>query len=216
MDRQEQSDKLSERPDQPGTDGGRGGFGRRLRAARLGLGYTQEQMAHALGIRPARYSKYEIGRSEAPFGILLRIAQLAKVDLDYLIAGRSGGRTEPAQEEIEELIQILPTAAVVFDRNGRLLACNALYREQFFAAAPAVLKRGTPHEVIVRSWAYRQGVSEAEVEEIVRTRLAARLENPSIRDLKVGRRRLRIAETVAADRRLVLLIDLTEDPGETR
>ena len=41
-------------------------FGRRLRAARLALGYTQEQMAYTLGIQPARYGKYEIGRSEGP------------------------------------------------------------------------------------------------------------------------------------------------------
>jgi len=149
-------------------------FGRRLRAARLALGYTQEQMAYALGIQPARYGKYEIGRSEAPFDVLIRIAHLAKVDLDYLIAGqtgRLGRRAEPPHDQLSELVQMLPTAAVVFDRNGRLLTHNALFREQFFAEQPRLLKRGTPQEVMVRSWAYGQGLSEAKIEVLVRARL---------------------------------------------
>jgi transcriptional regulator with XRE-family HTH domain len=192
-------------------------FGRRLRAARLALGYAQEKMASALGIRPARYGKYEIGRSEAPFEVLIRIARLTKVDLDYLIAGQSGRlgrRAGPPHEWLRELMQILPTAAVVFDRKGRLLTHNALYREQFFAEQPRLLKRGTPQEVMVRSWAYRQGLSEAEIEVFVQARLNPPPTAMSKSQLRVGSRDFQVAETIDPDWRLVLIDDLSERPAE--
>ena len=192
-------------------------FGRRLRAARLALGYTQEQMAYALGIQPARYGKYEIGRSEAPFDVLIRIARLAKIDLDYLIAdqtGRLGRRAEPPHEQLHELVQILPTAAVVFDRNSRLLTYNALYREHFFAAQPRLLKRGTPQEVMVRSWAYGQGLSDAEVEVVVRARLNPPPTPMSSSRLRVGSRSFHVAETIDPEWRLVLINDLSKGAAE--
>jgi transcriptional regulator with XRE-family HTH domain len=192
-------------------------FGRRLRAARLALGYAQEKMASALGIRPARYGKYEIGRSEAPFEVLIRIARLTKVDLDYLIAGQSGRlgrRAGPPHEWLRELMQILPTAAVVFDRKGRLLTHNALYREQFFAEQPRLLKRGTPQEVMVRSWAYGQGLSEAEVEVLVRARLNPPPTPMSSGRLRVGSRSFHVAETIDPEWRLVLINDLSKGAAE--
>jgi transcriptional regulator with XRE-family HTH domain len=192
-------------------------FGRRLRAARRALGYTQERMAYALGIRPARYGKYEIGRSEAPFDVLIRIARLAKVDLDYLIAGQSGRlgrRVEPFHEQLSEIVHILPTAAVVFDRHGRLLTCNALYREQFFAGQPRLLKRGTPQEVMVRSWAHGQELSDAEIEVFVRTRLNPPPTPMSSSRLRVGPRSFHVAETIDPEWRLVLINDLNHPAEE--
>jgi transcriptional regulator with XRE-family HTH domain len=191
-------------------------FGRRLRAARLSLGFTQEQMASTLGIQPARYGKYEIGRSEAPFAVLIRIARVAKVDLDYLIAGQSGrlGRRGAPHEELDKLVQILPTAAVVYDGKGRLLTYNALYREQFFPEQPRLLKRGTPREVMVRSWAYGQGLSDAEIEVFVRARLNRPSAPVSTRQLRVGSRDFHVAETVDPEWRLVLISDLSQRPAE--
>jgi transcriptional regulator with XRE-family HTH domain len=174
-------------------------------------------MAYALGIRPARYGKYEIGRSEPPFDVLIRIAHLAKVDLDYLIAGQSGRRgrrAEPPHEQLGELVQILPAAAVVFDRNGRLLACNELYREKFFAEQPRLLKRGTPQEVMVRSWAYAQGLSEAEIEVFVRARLNPPPASISSRRVRVGSRHFHVAETINPEWRLVLISELNQSPAE--
>ena len=217
MDSQDSPDKTSDsRPlEEPAYL--RREFGRRLRAVRLALGYTQEQMAYALGIRPARYGKYEIGRSEAPFDVLIRITRLAKVDLDYLIAGQSrrlGRRAEPPHEQFHELVQILPVAAVVFDGNGRLLTHNALYREQFFAEQPRLLSRGTPQEVMVRSWAYGQGLSEAEVEVFVRARLNPPPTPMSNSRLRVGSRSFHVAETIDPEWRLVLINDLSKSPAE--
>jgi transcriptional regulator with XRE-family HTH domain len=217
MDRQDRPDKTSDGRSVGEPAQLRREFGRRLRAARLALGYTQEQMAYALGIQPARYGKYEIGRSEAPFDVLIRIAHLAKVDLDYLIAGqtgRLGRRAEPPHEQLHELVQILPIAAVVFDGNSRLLTHNALYREQFFAEQPRLLRRGTPQEVMVRSWAYGQGLSEAEVEVLVRARLNPPPTPISNSRFRVGSRSFHVAETIDPEWRLVLINDLSKSPAE--
>jgi transcriptional regulator with XRE-family HTH domain len=188
-------------------------FGRRLRVARLALGYTQEQMGYALGIQPARYGKYEIGRSEAPFDVLIRIAELTKVDLDYLIAGRSGRRAKVAFEQLMSVVEILPTAAVVFDKHARLLTYNELYRYQFFADQPRLLKRGTPQEVMVRGWAYAQGLTEADVEAVVRARLPLPSAHRSVSELHIGSRGFHFAETIDDERRLVLITDLGRRPA---
>jgi hypothetical protein len=102
----------------------------------------------------------------------------------------------------------------VFDRKGRLLTHNALYREQFFAEQPRLLKRGTPQEVMVRSWAYRQGLSEAEIEVFVQARLNPPPTAMSKSQLRVGSRDFQVAETIDPDWRLVLIDDLSERPAE--
>ncbi len=68
-------------------------FGQRLKDLRRALDYTQEEMAHALGIRTARYSKYEVGRSEAPYEVLIKISRLTSVSIDYLVSGEEPRRS---------------------------------------------------------------------------------------------------------------------------
>lgn len=206
-----------EQPPMPTASGSRKDlrrtFAARLKAARAALGYTQEEMAYALGIQKARYSKYEIGRSEAPYDVLVKIAQLANVDLDYLIAGRigrRGRRPEPPNEQLHELLQSLPTAAVVYDAYNTVLLYNSSYRAHFFPDQPRLLRRGTPQEVLVRGWAYAQGCSQAEVEDLVRKRLnPGRSANFPV-EIRVGSKWLHIAETIEPNRRLVLVTDVTE------
>ena len=188
--------------------------GHRLRATRSSLGYTQEQMAYALGIQPARYNKYEIGRSEAPYEILIRIAHLANVDLDYVIAGqqgRLGRRREPQIEQLNELLQPLPIPAVLFDKARRLLAYNPLYKDAFFAEhPPRLLRRGTPQDVLIRAWAHAHGFSPSEVEAYVKARLNPKLYTQSPVELRVGPMRFQIAEAIDAEKRLVVITDLNQ------
>ena len=83
-------------------------FAGRLKELRSALDYTQAEMAYALGILLPRYNKYEIGRSQPPFEILIRIANLTGVDLDYLIAGqmgRRGRRRESPADQLRELLR---------------------------------------------------------------------------------------------------------------
>ncbi len=64
------------------------GFARRLRAARVSLGYTQEEFSLHLGIKRDRYAKYELGQAEPPFFILMRVSELTSQSLDVLIGSR--------------------------------------------------------------------------------------------------------------------------------
>jgi transcriptional regulator with XRE-family HTH domain len=56
---------------------------KRLKDARISNGYTQEQLAELVGIQGAnsssRLSSYEVGRTEPPFSLVVKIANL----LDY-------------------------------------------------------------------------------------------------------------------------------------
>ena len=189
-------------------------FGRRLRATRSSLGYTQEQMAYALGINFARYNKYEIGRSEAPYDVLCRIAEVANVDLDYLIAGqngRRGRRREVPADQLVELLQSVPVPAVIYDKHRRLLAHNARWRDTFFPNSPkGLLRPGTPQDVLIRAWAHAHGLSPGEVEACVSARLNSKLYTNNPVELQIRSKRFHIAETVEPNKRLVLITDLTD------
>jgi transcriptional regulator with XRE-family HTH domain len=65
------------------------GFARRLKAARVVGGYTQEEFSHLLGIKRDRYAKYELGQAEPPFFILTKVSELTHQSLDTLIGGRA-------------------------------------------------------------------------------------------------------------------------------
>lgn len=189
-------------------------FGRRLRATRSSLGYTQEQMAYALGINFARYNKYEIGRSEAPYDVLCRIAQVADVDLNYLIAGKTGRRNrqrETPADQLVELLQALPIAAVIYDKHRRLMAYNARYRDLFFPDYPKkLLRRGTPQDVLIRAWAHALELDPTAIEACVDARLDSKRYAKNPVELQIGPKRLHITEKVEASKRLVLIADLTD------
>ncbi len=187
-------------------------FGRRLKDLRASLGYSQEEMAYALGIRAPRYSKYEIGRSEAPYEILLRIANLTGVDLDYLIvghSGREGRRPESAEDQLCEFLNVVPMAAVLYDGHGKLRYCNKIYLEAFFPDRPSFAKRGTPLKVLARAWGNANGFEPEEVERFVQKRLDRETFENSPVELRVGPKTLQFAETIDDDFRLVLITDVT-------
>lgn len=73
----------------------------RVRALREGKGWTQEQMALALGISAERYRKYE-KRSVMALYLLPRFAAIVECDLTYLVTGREPPRRPPnAQMSVE-------------------------------------------------------------------------------------------------------------------
>lgn len=186
-------------------------FGRRLKEVRRKFGYTQAAFAHALGIQAARYNKYEIGRSEPPYEVLIKIARLGHVSLDYLL-----GLQQEADEKkssfgahVESLIQALPTAAVVYDRLNRLLVHNRLYQEIFFPDCPAMVRPGVPLDTLARAWAYAKGVPPEETEEFVHKRLHGPPDNGLPTEIPVGDHHIQIAESRYKGYRLVLLTDVT-------
>ena len=62
-------------------------FRERLKAIRLDLGFSQEQMAIALGISLAVYQKYEV-RSKFPPHLLEKLSLISQRDIGYIVTGR--------------------------------------------------------------------------------------------------------------------------------
>lgn len=187
-------------------------FAGRLKELRSALDYTQAEMAYALGILLPRYNKYEIGRSQPPFEILIRIANLTGVDLDYLIAGqmgRRGRRRESPADQLRELLKVIPTTAVIFDQLGCLFACNDRYREYFFPEFPHFPKPGMHLAALARAWGNAHGFDANAIESFIKTRMNPRLFRDSPVELSIGRKRLHLTESMIAGYRLTLITDVT-------
>ena len=62
---------------------------RRIRDLREDQDLTQKQVAHILGMSQTGYSKYETGENDIPTTVLIKLADLYKTSIDYLL-----GRTD--------------------------------------------------------------------------------------------------------------------------
>ena len=60
-------------------------FGDNLRQLRLKKGYTQEQVAKALGINRTTYTKYETGVTQPSLEQLKKLSELFEVDYNTLL-----------------------------------------------------------------------------------------------------------------------------------
>lgn len=76
--------------DPPGSEQYRRSFGTRLRGLREARGWQSKQTADQLGIKYHRYMKYEEGLREPPFWLLVRMARLYNVTIDFLLMGPEG------------------------------------------------------------------------------------------------------------------------------
>ena len=56
-----------------------------IRNLRIDSGYTQKQIGAYLGISQNTYSQYEIGVLNYPVDVLIKLADLYHVSLDYLV-----------------------------------------------------------------------------------------------------------------------------------
>ena len=64
-------------------------FGQRLRMLREKREMTQEEMSGMLHVHRSTYTKYEIGETQPSIDTLIRLADLFKVSVDFLL-----GRTD--------------------------------------------------------------------------------------------------------------------------
>lgn len=67
---------------------------KRLRELRRRRGWTQADMARALGIEEDRYRKYE-SRSPIPIFYLSRIALFCGASIEWIVTGQEAGRKRP-------------------------------------------------------------------------------------------------------------------------
>lgn len=65
-----------------------------LQDLRRSRGYSQQQVADKLGISRQSYSNYELGKREAPYDMLLRLAEFFGVSVDFLLGGAAISRYE--------------------------------------------------------------------------------------------------------------------------
>lgn len=86
-------------------------FAKRLRAIRVANGYTQEEFSRSLGINRDRYAKYELGISEAPYYVLLRMCALTNTSLDFLVGGKKADQAAPDWTATEGDAGELPVTA---------------------------------------------------------------------------------------------------------
>lgn len=59
-------------------------IGEKLRELRKENGWTQQQVADMIGVSRVNYTRYELNRSEPDFDILVRLADLFDISLDYI------------------------------------------------------------------------------------------------------------------------------------
>ncbi len=57
---------------------------RRLRDLREDHDFTQDQLVAMLGLNKTTYTNYEQGKREIPFALVIRLAQLYNVSIDYI------------------------------------------------------------------------------------------------------------------------------------
>lgn len=62
--------------------------GRRLRAIRKLLGYTQEAVALKVNISTSHYGKIELGRTTPSIDVMIELAELYHISLDFMILGK--------------------------------------------------------------------------------------------------------------------------------
>ncbi|OYQ44285.1 hypothetical protein CHU92_02625 [Flavobacterium cyanobacteriorum] len=65
------------------------GLGKKLRALRAEKGYTQEKIAHLLGITQAAYSKLENNKGKIDLELLEKLISVFKIDIHELLENDS-------------------------------------------------------------------------------------------------------------------------------
>jgi len=73
-------------------------FGARLRAIREKRGFTQSQLAEAIGTYAPQISKYETGEVVPEGETLAALAEVMDVSLDELVLGRSNDRADDVRD----------------------------------------------------------------------------------------------------------------------
>jgi transcriptional regulator with XRE-family HTH domain len=82
---------MGKRPDPPEATRLRALIGSRLLKYREAHGRTQQAFAQLLGLEHARYAKYEQGRYEMSYWVMMRLREVTNLPLDFWILGK---RTE--------------------------------------------------------------------------------------------------------------------------
>ena len=80
-------------------------MGKRFRAKRVEMGLTQEQLAELVGVGGSHIGEIERGRSICSLAVLVKIADVLKLNLDTLVKGVN---SENANQVLAELLDEMP------------------------------------------------------------------------------------------------------------
>ena len=82
-------------------------FGKKLKILRKKIGITQANLAKKLGISPSAVGMYEQGRREPDSAMLIKIADLFDVSVDYLIDFKKNKKYFKNVDEIADRIEYI-------------------------------------------------------------------------------------------------------------
>ena len=82
-------------------------FGKRIKALRKERGLTIQQMADELNISYEHYKKIENGAHGCSIALLLDISEYLDVSTDYLLKGRSSGKSLSVQKQLSAMQEML-------------------------------------------------------------------------------------------------------------
>lgn len=81
-------------------------LGVRITALRKAKGWSQGELAKRLQISPSTVGMYEQGRREPSTSVLLLMAELFDVTVDYLLTGKTAEQNkEPITDALEKLLE---------------------------------------------------------------------------------------------------------------
>ena len=108
-------------------------FSKALRRFRKDNGLTQKQVAEAIGIREAVYQRYEQNKASPSVNVVIKMADVFNVPLDYLV-GRDEGDSQNKNESY-----LLTTYRNLDENNRRTLTdmANFLNMKQGFSTPSA-------------------------------------------------------------------------------
>lgn len=86
-----------------------------IRSLRKNAGYTQEEVSSKLNIQRQTYCNYENACRTPPLEIIIALAELYQVSIDYLVRGAEGGKDHSAQtlmkDKLYDSFSSLPKSA---------------------------------------------------------------------------------------------------------
>ena len=80
--------------------------GERIKALRKAYGYTQEELADKLNISAGHIGKIETGSKGVSIDLMIELAEIFQVSLDYLILGKESAQ-ENLKSKIRTMIEVL-------------------------------------------------------------------------------------------------------------
>ena len=108
-------------------------LGARIAALRRAAGWNQAELAQRLRISPSAVGMYEQGRREPSADMLVQIARVLGVSVDYLLTGASG------REETESLENMLRDRITSADRRMEQRVNRPFSRQELAVLFAAML-----------------------------------------------------------------------------